>query len=145
MGDAPDEQPVAVKLKDLSKFVAEGNSVLACFDEGSGKEEDLVGMMSLSSGVIKMEMQEEKTVLNVVKHPKLKSKRIEVAVADGGKRELWDPNFFDQEMCRSWWETTEGQLYIWYIDADTKQWVQAVPASGGGGGGSADVSSSNGG
>jgi hypothetical protein len=34
------------------------------------------------------------------------------------------------------WETTEGQLYIWYIDADTKQWVQTVPASGSGGGGS---------
>ena len=34
------------------------------------------------------------------------------------------------------WETTEGQLYIWYIDADTKQWVQTVPANGGGGGGS---------
>ena len=43
---------------NLSKFVAEGNSVLACFDEGSGKKEDLVGMMSLSSGVIKMALQE---------------------------------------------------------------------------------------
>jgi len=32
----------------LSKFTAKGNSVLACFDEGSGKEEDLVAMMSLS-------------------------------------------------------------------------------------------------
>ena len=37
------------------------------------------------------------------------------------------------------WETTEGTLYIWYIDADTKQWVEAVPGGGGGGGTSVSV------
>ena len=48
---------------NLSKFVAEGNSVLACFDEGSGKEEDLVGMMSFSDGVVKMRLKDGKKVL----------------------------------------------------------------------------------
>ena len=33
------------------------------------------------------------------------------------------------------WETTEGILYIWYIDQDTKQWVEASPGGSGGGGG----------
>jgi KaiC/GvpD/RAD55 family RecA-like ATPase len=37
----------------LSRFVAGGNSVLGCMDEGCGKSEDLVAMMTLSSGVIK--------------------------------------------------------------------------------------------
>ena len=39
----------------LSKFAAEGNSVLACIDEGCGKSEDIVAMMSLSNGVIRIE------------------------------------------------------------------------------------------
>jgi predicted hydrocarbon binding protein/KaiC/GvpD/RAD55 family RecA-like ATPase len=62
----------------LSKFAAEGNSVLACFDEGSGKEEDLVAMMSLSDGVMKMEREEDKLLLNIVKHPKVRPTRIEI-------------------------------------------------------------------
>lgn len=39
----------------LSRFAAQGNAVLASIDEGCGKEEDLVAMMSLANGVIKME------------------------------------------------------------------------------------------
>ena len=40
------------------------------------------------------------------------------------------------------WETEEGNLFLWYIDADTSQWVVAVPGggSGGGGGGGSNVS-----
>ena len=61
----------------LSRFAASGNAVLACIDEGCGKSEDLVAMMSLSNGVIKIETAEGKQFLNVVKHPKLKTTRIE--------------------------------------------------------------------
>ena len=61
----------------LSRFAAEGNAILASIDEGCGKEEDLVAMMSISNGVIKMETGEGKQFLNVVKHPKLKPTRIE--------------------------------------------------------------------
>jgi len=64
----------------LSRFAARGNAVLACIDEGCGKEEDLVAMMSLSNGVIKMETREGKQLLKVVKHPKLKPARIEVPI-----------------------------------------------------------------
>jgi len=62
----------------LSKFASEGNSVFACFDEGSGKSEDLVSLMSLCNGIIKIDFVEDKKVLNVVKHPKIEPTKIEV-------------------------------------------------------------------
>jgi CRP-like cAMP-binding protein/KaiC/GvpD/RAD55 family RecA-like ATPase len=62
----------------LSKLAAEGNSVLALMDEGCGKSEDLVAMMSIADGVIKMEAEENRQVFNVVKHPKARPTRIEV-------------------------------------------------------------------
>jgi predicted hydrocarbon binding protein/KaiC/GvpD/RAD55 family RecA-like ATPase len=61
----------------LSRFTAGGKAVLACIDEGCGKSEDLVAMMSLSDGIIKVETKEGKQFLNVMKHPKLKTMRIE--------------------------------------------------------------------
>jgi len=62
----------------LLKFAVEGNAVLTCIDEGCGKPEDLVAMMSLSNSIIKIEIDEEKRFLNLVKHPKLKPTKIEV-------------------------------------------------------------------
>jgi predicted hydrocarbon binding protein len=64
----------------LSRFAAQGNAVLASIDEGCGKEEDLVAMMSLANGVIKMETRDNKHLLNVVKHPTLKPTRIEASI-----------------------------------------------------------------
>jgi len=64
----------------LSRFAAEGNAVLACVDEGCGKQEDLVAMMSFSSGVIKMETKDSKKLLKLVKHPKLRPTEIEVPI-----------------------------------------------------------------
>ena len=64
----------------LAKFVAEGNSVVALIDEGCGKSEDLVAMMSIADGVIKIETEEDRQLLNVVKHPKVAPARIEVHI-----------------------------------------------------------------
>jgi predicted hydrocarbon binding protein/KaiC/GvpD/RAD55 family RecA-like ATPase len=64
----------------LSRFAASGNSVLGCIDEGCGKSEDVVAVMTLSNGVIKTELREGKKVLNVVKHPRLEPTKIEVPV-----------------------------------------------------------------
>jgi len=61
----------------LLRLAAQGNAVLACIDEGCGKLEDVVAMMSISNGVIKMATGKGKQLLNVVKHPKLKPVRIE--------------------------------------------------------------------
>jgi KaiC/GvpD/RAD55 family RecA-like ATPase len=62
----------------LSRFAARGNAVLACIDQGCGKEEDLVAMMSLSNGVIKVETEKDKRFIDVVKHPKVTPTNIEV-------------------------------------------------------------------
>jgi predicted hydrocarbon binding protein len=64
----------------LSRFAARGNAVVACIDEGCGKEEDLVAMMSISDGVIRTEKEENKLLLNVVKHPKVSPTKIEVPI-----------------------------------------------------------------
>jgi KaiC/GvpD/RAD55 family RecA-like ATPase len=62
----------------LVKFAAEGNAVMVLMDEGCGKSEDLVAMMSIADGVINIETNEDRQLLNVVKHPKMKPTRIEV-------------------------------------------------------------------
>jgi len=62
----------------LLRLVVEGNAVLASIDEGCGKAEDLVAMMSLANGIIKIEKEQGARLFNVVKHPKLRPIRIEV-------------------------------------------------------------------
>jgi predicted hydrocarbon binding protein/KaiC/GvpD/RAD55 family RecA-like ATPase len=62
----------------LVRFAAEGNAVIAGIDEGCGKPEDLVAMMSLADGLIKIELEDHKKFLDVIKHPKVISTRIEV-------------------------------------------------------------------
>jgi len=57
----------------LSKFVAEGNSILACIDDGCGSKEDLGAMMSIVNGIVKIEVKDGSRVLNVIKHPAMKS------------------------------------------------------------------------
>jgi len=61
----------------LSKFAAEGNSVVALMDEGCGKEEDLGAMMSVADGIIRMDIKENSRIVNVVKHPKVAPTKIE--------------------------------------------------------------------
>ncbi|MGD8564728.1 MAG: ATPase domain-containing protein [Candidatus Bathyarchaeota archaeon] len=84
----------------LSKFAAEGNGVLACMDKGCGKSEDLVAMMSISSGVINMSVKEGMRVLNVVKHPKVEPTRIEVKTAEIWDKKIYDPNIWDRKMMK---------------------------------------------
>jgi predicted hydrocarbon binding protein/archaellum biogenesis ATPase FlaH len=64
----------------LSRLAARGNAVVACIDEGCGKEEDLVAMMSLSNEVIKIDTKEGKRILNVVKHPRMEPTKIEISM-----------------------------------------------------------------
>lgn len=66
----------------LSKFAGEGNSVFVCFDEGSGKKEDLTSLMSLSNGIIKIDLRESKKVISILKHPKIKPTKIEVPLVN---------------------------------------------------------------
>jgi predicted hydrocarbon binding protein/KaiC/GvpD/RAD55 family RecA-like ATPase len=86
----------------LSRFAAEGNSVLTCIDEGCGRPEDLVAMMSLSDGVIKMETEEGKRVLNIVKHPKVRPTRIEEPAIEPERWAQFDPSMIDVDWARRW-------------------------------------------
>jgi len=78
----------------LLRLALEGNAVLACIDEGCGKSEDLVAMMSLSNSIIKIEIDKDKRFLNLVKHPKLRPTKIEVPMTPSIqlKQFTFDPN-----------------------------------------------------
>jgi len=80
----------------LSKFAGEGNSVLALMDEGCGKEEDLGAMMSIADGILKMEVKESSRTLNVVKHPKAETIKIDVPIEPKEPQTrppvYWDPD-----------------------------------------------------
>jgi predicted hydrocarbon binding protein/KaiC/GvpD/RAD55 family RecA-like ATPase len=92
----------------LSRFIAEGNSVLASFDEGCGKPEDLVAMMSLSNGVIKLEREDGRRMLNVVKHPVVEPTRVEVPGAKIPEK-LWDMKMWREEMVELALQSMKGE------------------------------------
>ena len=69
----------------ISKFAAEGNTVLACIDEGCGKSEDIVSMMSSADGIVKIEVTDSSRTFNVIKHPIVKPTRIEVPMIGGSE------------------------------------------------------------
>jgi predicted hydrocarbon binding protein/KaiC/GvpD/RAD55 family RecA-like ATPase len=62
----------------LSRFASEGNSVIATIDEGCGKEEDIGAMMSVSDGIMRMEIKDTSRTLNVIKHPRLEPRSIKI-------------------------------------------------------------------
>jgi len=64
--------------KTLLRLAAEGNAILACMDEGCGKEEDLVAMMSMADGIVKIELRDGSKTFNVIKHPKVGPIKIDV-------------------------------------------------------------------
>jgi len=84
----------------LSKFAAEGNSVLALVDEGCGREEDLGAMMSVADGILRMQMEQNTRTVNVVKHPRMEPARIEVTIepkrTDFRPSVGWDPKVLKQ-------------------------------------------------
>jgi len=91
----------------LSKFAAEGNSVVALMDEGCGKSEDLVAMMSIADGVIKMETEEDRQVFNVVKHPKVRPTRVEVLIEC--KARIKATTHFDPSVMKQFAKSMLGQ------------------------------------
>jgi predicted hydrocarbon binding protein len=83
----------------LSKLAAQENAVLICFDEGCGKSEDLVAMMSLANGVIRIETDEDKQVFSVVKHPIMSpTRKIERSLVK--PKDIWDPTLWDENKIR---------------------------------------------
>ncbi len=66
------ESTIKFLRMSLTRFALQGNRVLVCLAEGLGKSEDLVAMQSISNGVIRIEPQAQKRVLNVAKFPNMK-------------------------------------------------------------------------
>jgi predicted hydrocarbon binding protein/KaiC/GvpD/RAD55 family RecA-like ATPase len=64
----------------LLRFAAEGNAVLACIDEGCGKAEDLVAMMTTADGIVKIELMDGSKVFHVTKYPTMEPSTIEVPI-----------------------------------------------------------------
>ncbi|MHA2292545.1 MAG: ATPase domain-containing protein, partial [Candidatus Hodarchaeales archaeon] len=64
----------------LSRFAIKGNAVIACIDEGCGKQEDLVAMMSQAHGIIQIERETDQRTLNVIKHPTMGDVKIPFSV-----------------------------------------------------------------
>jgi predicted hydrocarbon binding protein/KaiC/GvpD/RAD55 family RecA-like ATPase len=93
----------------LSKYGAKGNAVLASIDEGCGKEEDFVSMMSISDGVIRTERKDSTLLLNVVKHPKLSPTKIE-APLEPERRLEYPLSIIDENGARQFFEAyTRGK------------------------------------
>jgi CRP-like cAMP-binding protein/KaiC/GvpD/RAD55 family RecA-like ATPase len=91
----------------LSKLAAEGNSVLALMDEGCGKSEDLVAMMSVADGVIKMKTEENRQVFSIVKHPKVRPTRVEVLIEP--KARIKPATHFDPSVMKQFAKSMFGQ------------------------------------
>lgn len=88
----------------LSKFVSEGNSVLATIDEGCGRQEDIGAMMSVSDGIMRMEIKETSRTLNVIKHPRLEPSSIKIPLEpkhDEFKSEI----DYDREFMALWFDS----------------------------------------
>jgi len=64
----------------LLRSAAEGDAVLACVDEGCGKPEDLVAMMSTADGIVKIELMDGSKTFHVTKHPKVEPTKIEMSM-----------------------------------------------------------------
>jgi len=98
----------------LSKFASEGNQVLALVDEGCGKEEDMVTMMSIADGILRMEIKERSRIINVVKHPKLAPTIIEVPIeAKPTIKSAFDTfkstMLHDPSIMKQWMKSMSGQ------------------------------------
>jgi CRP-like cAMP-binding protein/KaiC/GvpD/RAD55 family RecA-like ATPase len=91
----------------LSKLAAAGNSVLAVIDEGCGKSEDLVAMMSIADGVIRIKTEENRQVFNIVKHPKVKPTRVEVVIEPKARTKA--TTHFDPSVVKRFAESMFGQ------------------------------------
>lgn len=103
----------------LVKFAAEGNAVMVLMDEGCGKSEDLVAMMSIADGVIKMETDEDRQLLNVVKHPKMRPTRIEVPLES--EQKIKSTMHFDPSVMKQFVRSVYGQ------DENRVEPLQGIP------------------
>ncbi len=76
----------------LLRYAAEKRGVVTTMDEGCGRSEDLTALMAVAPVVLRMHSEEHQNILEVVKHPNLKTGKLVVGQAEGHNRPI---------MCRS--------------------------------------------
>lgn len=72
----------------LLRYAAEKRSVVATIDEGCGRSEDLTALTAVAPVVLRMRLEEAQHILEVVKHPTLKSGKLVVGRAEGQSRPI---------------------------------------------------------
>jgi len=83
----------------LTRYAAEGNGVIALIDEGCGKGEDLVAMMSVADGVIKITAEEDRQLVSVVKYPGVQPTTLEArTMRESTVEALWH---YEQQVMRT--------------------------------------------
>jgi predicted hydrocarbon binding protein/KaiC/GvpD/RAD55 family RecA-like ATPase len=105
----------------LSRFAARGNAVLACIDEGCGKSEDLVAMMSLANGAIKIDTEKGKWIIDVVKHPQIKQTKIEIPIERDWKAKLFNVETWDQKFPSCSLEILKGGTQMVSLKKDVRE------------------------
>ena len=63
----------------LSRFSTGENAIVACIDEGCGKHEDLVAMMSQFNGIMQIEAEQGQKIINVIKHPQVEPAKMPIS------------------------------------------------------------------
>jgi predicted hydrocarbon binding protein/KaiC/GvpD/RAD55 family RecA-like ATPase len=95
----------------LSRFAAEGNSVVALIDEGCGKPEDLVALMSIADGVIELKIDRGTQLLNVVKHPTTHPSRIEVPSTEVRVKKLYEAKIWDWDKIARFYNAQQSGMF----------------------------------
>ena len=121
----------------LSRFAVKGNAVLASIDEGCGKPEDIVAMMSLSNGVIKIQTEANKWIFRIVKHPCIQQQRLEIPIKENWKARMYDEKTWDQKFILSSLDILKGGTKGVRLKGDLEQqsivnifWLQFALWSG---------------
>jgi predicted hydrocarbon binding protein len=70
------------------RYAAEKRSVVATMDEGCGRSEDLTALIAIAPAVMRMHLEGTRHMLEVVKHPHMKSGKLVVGTAEGQGRPL---------------------------------------------------------
>jgi predicted hydrocarbon binding protein/KaiC/GvpD/RAD55 family RecA-like ATPase len=95
----------------LSRFAAEGNSVVALIDEGCGKPEDLVTLMSIADGVIELEVEEGTQLYSIVKHPTVALSRIKVPSAEVRAKKLYEAKIWDWNKIARFYNAQQSGMF----------------------------------
>ncbi len=66
----------------LMRYAAAGQRVIVAIDEGCGKQEDIVAMMTLAAAVVRLYTEDSRRIVQVVKYPGVAPTKFPIATAE---------------------------------------------------------------